>query len=1017
MGVNYRMQVRRFFFVGLFFVQILSAVVKAQKTPPWYADPDAIHWADSVLKTLDLEDRIAQSFMVVSYAKGTKQEGQTVLRLIEKQHIGGVMYLQGSRDRMKELTQTYQAKTQVPLLMAIDAEWGTDMRLSDGRAYPKAMGIAATANPSLAYRMGELLAEELQEIGLHINFAPVVDVQRNPRNPVIGIRAFSDDPETVTQMGAAYMLGMQANGLIACAKHFPGHGNTSTDSHHALPIINESYQQLATCDIIPFQSLITQGLDMVMVAHIALPGLGLPPNEPASLRKEIVTSLLRDSLHFQGLICTDALNMKGATGSLKAEEVALQAYLAGSDILLCPENVAASIKHIARAVQKKRLSATEVATRTRRILLAKYYALHAQKKRLATYQANSTSEKQATERQRDLLSTQMAQEAVTLLRNSNAIVPITHLEQHKIGYVNFLTSKHDSLLAGMQRFAEVRAIHLNPKLSLDAQVAAATKNKTLIVIALSATGYAPSKHFGLKNSAVNFAKACAKRIPTILVFMGTPYALPQLFPLDDFAAVLQAYDTSTFTQDALSQVLFGALPAQGILPVHLPPDLKRGDGLTTQSGIRLSYQMPEAHGANPFFIARTDSLAQLGIDSAAYPGIQILAYHRGDVFYRKNYGHTTYSAFSPPVTDTTLYDLASVTKITATTPLVMRLVEKKKLHLDSTIACYLPEYKDTPIAKITLAQLLLHRAGLKAWKPFYIKTLEALKPGESIIERTQSAAFSIYMGKNRYMNQLCAPSPYFYADTPSDAYSIPVAYHLWGRRGMRDSILHEIATTPLEKKKGYRYSDWGFILLQQIVERVEATSIETLLQRHYWKPLGMWRTSFTPWKYALREACAPSEFDLFFRKTEVKGYVHDMAAAMLGGVAGHAGLFSTADDLAKYAALLIRGGEYGKLRYLLPFTIADFSQTPQGYKDNYRGYGFDKPNPKKRGTYYVPAALSLKSYGHIGFTGTILWIDPEQDFFAIVLSNRTYPDSNNTRINSMRLRAAIIEALYKSITQ
>lgn len=309
----------------------------------------------------------------------------------------------------------------------------------------------------------------------------------------------------------------------------------------------------------------------------------------------------------------------------------------------------------------------------------------------------------------------------------------------------------------------------------------------------------------------------------------------------------------------------------------------------------------------------------------------------------------------------------------------------------------------------------MHRAGLKAWKPFYINTLEALKPGLGVTARGATEDFSIAMGGKIYMNRLCIPSAHYYAEEPSEQFSIPVARTLWGRTGMRDSILHEIARTPLGRKDVYLYSDWSFILLQQIAERIEGYPLDKLLANYYTRSLGMWRTGFTPWKQGLRDACAPSEFDLFFRKSEVRGYVHDMTAAMMGGVAGHAGLFSTADDLAKYAAMLLRGGEYAKLRYLLPSTIQLFSQTPDGFGNNYRGYGFDKPNPQRRNSSYLSEVLSPKSYGHIGFTGTILWIDPAQDFFVIILTNRTYPDSNNTRINSMRLRAKILEALYKSI--
>lgn len=663
--------------VGLFFSLIFST--QGENRPLWLTDSASTRWADSVLASMSLEERIAQSFMPVGYARGDKNEDRALLKLIEHQNVGGIMFLQGTRERMRTLTESYQAKSKIPLLVALDAEWGTDMRLTDGTPYPKAMGLAATGLPALAYRMGEEVANELQEMGIHINFAPVVDVQRNPKNPVIGIRAFSDNVTTVSQFGVAYMSGMESQGLLACAKHFPGHGNTSTDSHHTLPIIKAKYAQLDTCDLVPFRHLIENGLSMVMVAHIALPGLGLADSVPASLQHSITTSLLRDSLHFEGLICTDALNMKGATGKLKPDEVALQAYLAGADILLCPDNIPAGIKAITNAVKHKKISEEEVNRRTRRILKAKYFALQAQRNINASIAQRTAKEDERYEQARNDLSARIAREAVTLLHNANSAIPISQLDKQTIGYVSFLPKKDDSFLSGLQRYAKIHELrNATAKGTSDAQVKTITQGNTLIIVAVRATGYSPSKNFGVSKEQIAFAKACAKNKPTLLVVFGSPYVQASFFPLSDFAAVVQAYDDTAFSQDAVSQIIFGALPAVGTFPITLPPELNYGDGILTEGGIRLSYVSPSQHGANPLYIARADSLARMGIDSGAFPGIQILAYHKGEVFYRKNMGRTTYSKFSPPVSDTTIYDLASVTKITATTPLVMRLVEKKK---------------------------------------------------------------------------------------------------------------------------------------------------------------------------------------------------------------------------------------------------------------------------------------------------------------------------------------------------
>ncbi len=659
----------------------LCTTLCAQKAPVWLHDPKAAAWADSMLSTLDLESQIAQSFMVAAYAKGDATEDKAILSLLEKQKIGGVMFLQGKSERMKKLAERYQKQSKTPLLLAIDAEWGTGMRLADGISYPKAMGVAATGSPTLAYRMGDLIAQELQESGLHINFAPVLDVQRNPKNPVIGIRGFADSPDRVALFGAAYMAGMQAQGLITCAKHFPGHGNTATDSHHTLPVIYADYKAIDSCDLLPFRQLIRDGLDMVMVAHIAMTGLKLPDSIPASRHHYVMRSLLRDSLHFQGLICTDALNMKGAAGNLKPDQVALQAYLAGADILLCPENVAGSIKVLLHAVRNGKIAEQEVKERTRRILMAKYWALTAQRAREAQLATRSETEYQALRTEREEFAAQMAQEAVTLLRNPKKTLPIVSLDNLKLTLTSFLPKgkKKDSaeLLVAIHRYAPCTEKRPDFKKGVEAQALRSVKESTLHIIALDATGYAPSKNFGVSKEQILFAKTCAKNKPTVLLLFGTPYVLTRFFPLSDYAAVILAYDNSQASQDAVSQVLFGALPTYGTLPISLPPELKAGEGIALDGGLRLAYMSPQRYGADRAWIARADSLAQMGIDSGAYPGIQILAAHRGTVFYRRNFGATSYSRFAPAVTDSTIYDLASVTKITATTPLVMRLVEKK----------------------------------------------------------------------------------------------------------------------------------------------------------------------------------------------------------------------------------------------------------------------------------------------------------------------------------------------------
>ncbi|PID90450.1 MAG: hypothetical protein CSA97_02860, partial [Bacteroidetes bacterium] len=636
-------------------------------------DSVALAWVDEQMQSLSLREKVAQSFMLAAYAKGNAKQENEVLSLVKEQGVGGLLFLQGGAKRQAELTNTYQAASRIPLLIAMDAEWGLGMRLSDGPVFPKAMALAGTGTPQIAYRMGQQIAQSMRRMGVHVNFAPVADVNSNPLNPVIGVRSFGDTPEQVSSYASAMMLGMQQNGVIPCAKHFPGHGSTSVDSHRALPFLEAGMKTLRERDLPPFRSLVQGGIPMVMVAHIDAPAMGCAKNEPASLSPAVNRTWLRDTLGFEGLIVTDALNMKGAVGGLSPSEVCLKAYEAGADILLFPEEVVGAIDLIAQQVESGRISQGRVDSTCRRILIAKHWAIG---ESAETVEVKGLPKDLKTQDDQNLVD-DIAAESLTVLAKGR--IPLSNEELASTGYVSFFSGGSPAFERTMADYAKLQPMAVDLKSGrLARQAKAAVKGKTHAIICVRARGYSPASRFGIPKGVVEFAEACAERVPTSLVLFGSPYALRFFFPLNVFANVVMAYDDAPAFQRNAAQILVGARKAFGRLPVSVPPELERGAGLDVDTTIRLGEASPHELGADPRLIARADSLAENALKQLAMPGMQVIAAKDGRVFYRRNFGYVSYDEGATPVTDTTIYDLASLSKVVGTTPVVMRMYEKKK---------------------------------------------------------------------------------------------------------------------------------------------------------------------------------------------------------------------------------------------------------------------------------------------------------------------------------------------------
>ncbi len=987
-----------------------GAVAESLAESRTLGDSAAVAWADATMRTLSLREKVAQSFMLAAYAKGDKKGEDRVLRMVREQGVGGLLFLQGGAKHQAALTNAYQSASKVPLLIAMDAEWGLGMRLSDGPKLPKAMAIAATGSPQMAYRLGQQIAKSMRRLGVHVNFAPVADVNSNPANPVIGVRAFGDTPGQVATYASAMMLGMQQNGVLSCAKHFPGHGSTSVDSHHALPFLEAGPDTLRRRDLPPFRNLVGAGVPMVMVAHIDAPAMGCRKGEPASLSPVVNGPWLRDSLGFRGLIVTDALNMKGVAKGLSPSEVCLRAYEAGADILLFPESVGEALDLIVRRVEDGRIPRARVDSTCRRILIAKHWAMGERAEAVELKGLPGDLKTQDDEN----LADDVAAESLTVLAKRR--IPLTREDMASVGYVSFFGGGSPVFERTMSDYTKL--VHLPVDLKRGAiakQAKQGVRDRSHVVICVRARGYSPASRFGIPEGVLEYAAQCADRVPTSLVLFGSPYALRFFYPLDRFANVLMVYDDAPVFQRNAAQVLVGARRAFGRLPVSVPPDLQRGAGLDVDSTIRLGEASPHELGADPVLIARADSLARNAIARLAMPGMQVIAAKNGRVFYRRNFGHVSYDKGAPPVTDSTIYDLASLSKVVGTVPVIMRMYEKKKVHLRDTVGLYLPDLARRPVGGLTLEELLQHRGGLKPWYPFYHRALRNLWPASRLTRNGRKSGYVIPMGGGLFMHKHLVLAPGFYAPQQSPGYSLPISPRMWQRDGTEDSVRAIIANAELSQRGKYRYSDWSFILLQSVAERALGGPLDQLASEVLFDPLRMHHTLYAPWEEDLADHCAPSEHDIFFRHEVIQGYVNDRTAAMLGGVAGHAGLFSTASNVAVYAEMLARRGNYGGVQLFAPETVDRFTASPLDSAAGYRGYGFDKPNPAQRQRSYIGDSLSMASYGHIGFTGTIMWVDPEEHFIFVLLSNRTYPDATNLTINTMRLRGRMMNALYESV--
>lgn len=973
--------IQRFIFLLAFVTLFLTIGVQGQAIDQ-SKNQACQNWVDSVFNSLSEEERIAQLLVVRANDPG-KEYYTSIEKYITDYNIGGVCFFRNHPYHQAATTNHWQSLAKTPLLISIDAEWGLGMRLDSTTVFPFQMTLGAIQDNGLIYQMGATIADQCKRIGIQMNFAPVVDINSNPGNPVIGMRSFGQDKENVMLKGLAYMQGLQEQGVIATAKHFPGHGDTESDSHKTLPVIAHSVERLDSLELYPFKQLINKGLGGIMIAHLYIPAYDNREGIASTLSPFVVTDLLRDKLGFNGLIVTDALDMKGVTKHHKPGDIEVQALLAGNDILLLPANIPKAIRQINKAVKNGVISRDLIKERCKKVLTYKFNAglFKAPQVELEGLHQDLNRPQAAA------LNRLLYEASATLVRNENNILPLTNLDTLSIAYVSTSATKSKDffgntlgLYAPIQRFELPSGIKTK---DIEAFIEL-LKPYDLVIFGIQNTSIWPFKKFGIEDKTWTYLREIDKKKKLILDLFGSPYALTSLGSGELPEAIIISYQDNALSEEVGAEIIFGGIGAMGKLPVKVAGLYEEGNGLITQA-TRLRFADPALLGISESYIHKADSIIQSGIDMKAYPGCQVLAVKDGNIFYHKTFGHHSYKG-EQEVQATDLYDLASLTKIAATAISIMDLSQDGDIDIDYRLSYYLPYLKNSQMKDAIIREMMAHQARFQAWIPFYKYTLEE-----------QEGVVPIFN------------------DEISEDYNTRVAEGMYIHKDYYYEMLDSIRFSSLRESQEYRYSDLGFYLLKEACENISNTPFEKFTRDQFYKPLGLTTMGYLPLERFSKTRITPTEDDKTFRKQVLRGDVHDQGAAMLGGVSGHAGLFSNAFDMAVLMQMLLDGGSYGGKKYLNEELIEEFTTTQFPLNLNRRAVGFDKPPLEFVEDGPVCKSASDRSFGHSGFTGTYAWADPENGLVYIFLSNRVHPDAYNPKLSKYNIRTNLHQIFYEAI--
>lgn len=948
-----------------------------------FSDPSARHWADSVYNSLNDDERIGQ--LIIARLSSIDSKTRSITSLFEqtadfvkKYNIGGVCVFQGSPVSQATNLNKLKKMAKTPLLISIDGEWGVGMRIPDSVIpLPKQMMLGAISNPSIVYEYGKIVADQCKRLGIQMNYAPVMDINNNPLNPVINERSFGENKNKVAKFGTLYMKGMQDNGVMACAKHFPGHGDVAVDSHLDLPVINKSIEQLDSLELYPFKNIFENGVSSVMVGHLSIPSIDDRLNRPTSLSEKNIKGLLQSKLNYNGIVITDGLEMQGVKKYYSDGEASVEALIAGNDLLCLPDSIPVSIKKIKQAITQNRLSWNDIESKCIKVLMAKYkYVLH----------QNDSIElpNLTTDLNKDAISIRslVAKNAITLLNNEDkCFFPLQKKpDQQTVAYIG-IGLKNENTFAKEMRLnfnADVFLFDLTSKWndSIAAIIRQISLNYNNVVIGIHQINRQPANNFGISEDINKIIDSVRLSLNSIIVLFGNAYATKNWC---DARNLMVCYEDDSSTQKAAIKLLMGKIPFKGTLPVTVCENFKADYGLHGKG----NHEALENNESNQSLSIKIDSLINDAIEKKAMPGCTVLAIKNDDTLIQKSYGHYTYKK-QQEVTNTSLYDLASLTKILSTTLCLMKLFDEGKLDLNNALGYYLPMVKGTNKEHIVIKDLLLHQAGLVPYVPYYKETLD----------------------KNKK-----ALKKYYFHSKKKDA-STELANKMYIRNQYVDSFYKRILNSEVNSEKKYVYSDLDFILLGKVVEQITGMTLDNYADQFFYQPMGLTTIGYLPFKRISKKNIVPSTLEKEFRNQELRGYVHDQGAAMMGGVAGHAGLFSNARDAAAVMRMLLNGGYWEGKSYLKDETIELFT----GYQSakSRRGLGFDKPDQgnENRTDTYPATSCSPFTFGHLGFTGTCIWADPENNLIFVFLSNRIYTHDNEV-FKTLNLRSKIFELLYQ----
>lgn len=962
---------------------------KAQTQDPPFLKYLNHPWVDSVLKTLSLDEQIAQCIWIAAWSdKDIAHEFETS-EIIKKYGIGGVIFFQGTAAKQAELTNYYQRISKVPLLIAMDAEWGTGMRLNNVDRYPYQMTLGAIKNDSLIYQFGKAVALQFRRLGMHVNLAPVADINNNPENPVINYRSFGEERENVATKTIMYMKGMQDNGILATAKHFPGHGDTDVDSHEDLPKISHPRSRLEEIEIYPFQKLINEGAGAIMTAHINLPSLDTTSGLPSTLSPVIIKELLKQQLGFKGLVITDAMNMQGVTKYFKPGEADARALLAGNDVVEFVLNVEAAINEIKNYLNAKKIRPEELSLKCRKIIALKYWAGLSEKRIINPENINEDLSPAASK----ALIRNLYASALTVLNNNQNLLPLKNLDKIRIATVAVNRKAITPYQVQIGKY--LKADHYNIDPSDKDEVSSLLKKLVeydIVMAGVYGLDQRPQRGFGITTEMTSFIDQLVVNQKTIVTWFGNPYGIAKIASLEQADGLILAYQENIDAEELSGQLIFGGIGAKGALPVTINNKWKSEFGIITPGNLRLQYGIPESAGISSSVINhKIDSIVNAALKAKAFPGCVVMAARKGIVVFHKAYGFQTYDDRTP-VRDDDLFDLASVSKVSSSLPGFMVLDTEDKFSPDNTLGSYLPYFNKSNKGDLVMRDIFTHQAGLTPFIPFYRFTTKE---------------------DGSYKRHTCSP-------VYSNKYPVMIANNVYLYKNYRKKMFAEIKKSKLGEKK-YNYSDLTFIITPAIIENITGQNWVEFVTDNIYRKIGANDLTFNPyWKYSLSRII-PTEYDSLFRKQQLHGTVHDEMAGMLGGISGHAGLFATSNDLMKLMELYRRMGNYGGEQLIGHDVLKEYTSVQFPANDNRRGVGFDKPmlnNSQLPPESAYPAKdASPSSFGHSGYTGTFVWVDPEKEISYVFFSNRVFPTRNNNLISDLSVRGSILQAIYDSIIE